>query len=345
MGGICIRLKRITTSNAATAAVGTQEQPNADAGAADAKTSHTPQLATATSQRLATALSGAAEPAVCAQEYQKAFSVAVTTDLDAFTLGDGCGVYLVEQKAFNGTLVTEYAKECPTEEEGLVLLQIKPPPYRPIPESRFTLQGGKRVLKQNIRATTKNAAGQAKYCAVVLDFVRLADTYKGFLWASPHLDEALQPLSLFIVGTKQRTSLPEGSAELHADDEKQQQQQQDTGGSIFSDHGKAEKDHDKGAADERETDTQKQPSRGVEDNVEKEGSISDGNEGETMYVQYLEAKASFSYRLLDRCGILPVPTEKAKEIIPPWSKVESTESLRKMVVGAGGAFFSKETMS
>lgn len=72
-----------------------------------------------------------------------------------FSTGDGDGVYLLLLQEQNmPSLVQQYSHNRPEVAEGdLLLLQIKPPSYVPIKESRFTLQNGKRTLKMGIMVT------------------------------------------------------------------------------------------------------------------------------------------------------------------------------------------------
>lgn len=69
-----------------------------------------------------------------------------------FVTGEGDGVYLMLVME-NGTtaLVQQYAHDKPvTTEGGSLLLQVKPPVYVQIKETRFVLQNGKRTLKMGI---------------------------------------------------------------------------------------------------------------------------------------------------------------------------------------------------
>lgn len=69
-----------------------------------------------------------------------------------FETGEGDGVYLLLATENNNVcLVQQYAHSKPEVADGdSLLLQIKPPVYVEIKESRFVLQNGKRTLKMGI---------------------------------------------------------------------------------------------------------------------------------------------------------------------------------------------------
>lgn len=78
--------------------------------------------------------------------------------LKNFVIGEGDGIYLLLLAEAGGTLLQMYAHEKPAaSDDNLLLIQVKPPVYIHIKESRFTLQGGKRTLKMNVSVSRYEA--------------------------------------------------------------------------------------------------------------------------------------------------------------------------------------------
>nr|AET50788.1 hypothetical protein [Eimeria tenella] len=129
-----------------------------------------------------------------------------------FITGEGDGVYLMLLNENNSqALVQQYAHEKPTVQEGeLLLLQIKPPIYVEIKESRFTLQNGKRTLKVGIQMAMKNADGQKKVCEAVLECLRLTCSYSAYIHAFPDLIRAPFSILLLVLERHEPASIKEG---------------------------------------------------------------------------------------------------------------------------------------
>ncbi|CDJ51442.1 hypothetical protein, conserved [Eimeria brunetti] len=144
----------------------------------------------------------AAVPAaeVCPKPEAAAAAPAAAQDkAKEFSTGDGDGVYLLLVHENNmPSLVQQYAHSKPSVGEAdQLLLQIKPPSYVPIKESRFTLQNGRRTLKMGITMAMKNADGQKKVCEAVMECLRLTCVYSGYIHAYAAMAEA--PFSILLV--------------------------------------------------------------------------------------------------------------------------------------------------
>ncbi|CDJ67053.1 hypothetical protein, conserved [Eimeria necatrix] len=149
------------------------------------------------------AAAAAAEPAAAAAAADKA---------KEFITGEGDGVYLMLLNENNSqALVQQYAHKKPTVQEGeLLLLQIKPPIYVEIKESRFTLQNGKRTLKVGIPMAMKNADGQKKVCEAALECLRLTCSYSAYIHAFPDLVRAPFSILLLVLERHEPGSIKEG---------------------------------------------------------------------------------------------------------------------------------------
>ncbi|KEP63685.1 UNVERIFIED_CONTAM: hypothetical protein HHA_232280 [Hammondia hammondi] len=240
--------------------------------------------------------------------------------MEEFKPGDGDGVYLLESPEGHVSLVSQYAHKKPTE-QGTVLLQVKAPPYKPIPESRFKLQSGKRILRQNIEAMKDTPEAKAKYCEAVMDFVRLANTYNGFLWASSHLGQIKQPFTILYLEPEQRA---------FAEPEQPAVEVKDT---VAIGKDALEKHEEKAA----ETDADKEGEQSAPKNESPE-SGQDATAQRKVLVQYLGPESSVPHRLLATCGILPLPLDKAKELIEEGKVVDNVEEIKTIVTEAGGFF-------
>ncbi|KAL8424438.1 hypothetical protein Efla_001040 [Eimeria flavescens] len=116
-----------------------------------------------------------------------------------FVTGEGDGVYLMlEGMPPSDSLVQQYAHSKPeVGDSDILLLQVKPPVYVEIKESRFVLQNGKRTLKQGITAAMSTADGQKKVCEAVMEFLRLISVYSGYFHTYPGMARA--PFSVLLV--------------------------------------------------------------------------------------------------------------------------------------------------
>ncbi|CBZ53440.1 conserved hypothetical protein [Neospora caninum Liverpool] len=274
-------------------------------------------------------------PAVAAQS-----SLPVTRNaarIDEFKPGDGDGVYLLEATEGHVSLVSQYAHDKPTD-QGIVLLQVKAPPYRPIPESRFVLQSGKRILRQNIDMMKDTTEAKTKYCEVVMEFIRLAATYNGFLWASTHLGEIKQPFSIFYLESRQKAA-PEPEAPvaeikntLPIGKDALEKKKAATGENDTKKEGEQN--------ESGENDTKKEGEQGAPGNAPAAESEQAPKTKNEIVVKFLGPECSVSHRLLATCGILPLSLDKAKELIPEDKQVNNVDEIKTIVTEAGGFFVS-----
>ncbi|KAL8271521.1 hypothetical protein Esti_004556 [Eimeria stiedai] len=116
-----------------------------------------------------------------------------------FVTGDGDGVYLILiGTGPNASLDQQYAHSRPeVGDADSLLLQIKPPVYVEIKESRFLLQNGKRKLKTGITLAMSTPDGQKKVCEAVMEFLRLISAYSAYIHTYPGM--ALAPFSVVLV--------------------------------------------------------------------------------------------------------------------------------------------------
>ncbi|KAL8446323.1 hypothetical protein Emed_005060 [Eimeria media] len=116
-----------------------------------------------------------------------------------FVTGEGDGVYLMlVGKGATSSLDQQYAHSRPeVEDADSLLLQIKPPVYVEIKESRFLLQNGKRTLKTGITLAMNTPDGQKKVCEAVMEFLRLISAYSAYIHAFPGM--AVAPFSVALV--------------------------------------------------------------------------------------------------------------------------------------------------
>lgn len=73
---------------------------------------------------------------------------------------------------------------------------------------------------------------------------------------------------------------------------------------------------------------------GPTDDGSKDGGAGAGDD-DGLVVCYLKPEGSVSHRLLVNCGVLPLPLDKAKEVIPEFKPVSSPAELQDVVVGNG----------
>ncbi|KAL8443038.1 hypothetical protein Emag_006144 [Eimeria magna] len=116
-----------------------------------------------------------------------------------FVTGEGDGVYLMfVGKGPAASLDQQYAHSRPeVEDVDSLLLQIKPPVYVEIKESRFLLQNGRRTLKTGVTLAMSTPDGQKKVCEAVMEFLRLISAYSAYIHAYPGM--ALAPFSVVLV--------------------------------------------------------------------------------------------------------------------------------------------------
>ncbi|PHJ24330.1 hypothetical protein CSUI_001822 [Cystoisospora suis] len=328
-------------------------------------------------------------------------STPVADPVDNFRPGEGTGAYLLQCPEVNISLVSQYAKVTPSSEQGVILLQVKPPPYVQIPETRFVLQGGRRVLKQNISTMKSTAQAKSKFCEVIMEFVRLTGTYHGFLWESALVGEAAQPFSIFYLEQQRKLRAAEdeqgrgeegvakeetpaaaapteterpvvaaNEGEGAPEEDKQEVEtvskegSKDTGGNEAEHGGAKAVDEGDGAKketaeDEKGTGDADARERGTHGKDAEEGAVKDthekevdggpgndngkeeganGGDDDRLVVCYLTPGGSVSHRLLVNCGVLPLPLDKAKELIPEFRPVDRPAELQGVVAENGGFY-------
>ncbi|KAL8436627.1 hypothetical protein ACSSS7_001557 [Eimeria intestinalis] len=116
-----------------------------------------------------------------------------------FVTGEGDGVYLMlVGKGATTSLDQQYAHSRPeVEDPDSLLLQIKPPVYVEIKESRFLLQNGRRTLKTGILLAMNTPDGQKKVCEAVMECLRLTSAYSAYIHTYPGM--AVAPFSVALV--------------------------------------------------------------------------------------------------------------------------------------------------
>ncbi|OEH76446.1 hypothetical protein cyc_04833 [Cyclospora cayetanensis] len=157
--------------------------------------------------------------------------------VEEFVTGEGDGVYLMLVTENNTTsLVQQYAHSRPQVPEGdLLLLQIKPPVYVEIKESRFAVQNGKRTLKVGLSLAMGNPDGQKKVCEAVLECLRLTCAYSAYIHCYAAMEKA--PFSVLLVVCERHEPAcikdgPDGSKYVTASAEGTQEEKVDAQGTA-----------------------------------------------------------------------------------------------------------------